>query len=315
MVTRVFPPVAPYLVAEADSHGGRLAAARRLVLLAARAGAHAVKFSLAPAWSRSSWRSLRRDAARQGLAVILAPRDQANLALARALAPAAYQVDPPALGDLALLGRLGRERRPVLLVAGRCTTLTIRRAMRAIGGAPVVVVHTVAADSVAPADARLGYVPWLATRFRKPVGYRGVEPGVGWAFVAAAIGASVIEKPLTLDGTVPAAGAPAGVDAAELGVIAAGLRDLAGALGRVGDRRVLPQELAGVERTSRGLVARRALKTGRVLSAGDLVTADTSLGLAPHLSAWLVGRRLAYDVEAGEPITFGLVDRPAKARP
>jgi len=295
------------------NHDGRLARARRLVALAADHGAAAVKFAIgAPAsggatLADTAWRTLRRDT-RGRLDLILAPHDLASFEIAARVAPDAYQIDPPALGDAALLAKVARERRPVLVVAGACTSRTLADAIRRLRGCQMVVMHAVVADALPPARARLRYIPWLATRFKKPVGYLGMETGPGWSLVAASLGAVIIEKPFTLDRTLPGANHAGSVEPAELSHLAESLRDLDAAMGPVGDRRVFGDELAALERSSRSLLAKRPLPRGHVLRPGDVVSGASAAGLSPRLAAWLDGRRLKYDVEAGEPITFGMVN-------
>jgi sialic acid synthase SpsE len=318
MVTtrRRFLPRQPYLVAAVDdSHGGRLALARRLVTLAAEAGAGAVKFALTEtrpdtagsALPDAAWAELRRTA-RGRIDFVLAPYDEASLARARRLQPDVYQIDPPVLPDRELVARIGRQGRPVLVVAGACTTATLDAALRRLPRRRVAVLHTIASAAPQPERARLQYVPWLAKRYKVPAGYLSTEAGLGWTLVAASLGARVIEKPFTLDRALPGTLRASSLEPAELASLAAGLRDLAMALGAVGDRRVFAEELAAIELAGRSLVARRPLRRGAVLRARDLVSRPSASGVSPGLAGWLAGRRLRYDVEAGEPITLGLVE-------
>ena len=303
-----------YLVAAVDrAHNGRVATARRLIEAAADAGADAVKFAIDGGADRAgfapaAWRDLRRDARRRGIAFVAAPYDQASLRLSRRLTPDVYQIDAPVLPDLQLIARVSRERRPMLIVAGACTTATIRRALRAAGKTPVVALHAVMASALRPADARLQFVPWLSARFKIPAGYLGSEPGIGWPLVAATLGAVAIEKPLTLDRSLAGAAHAGALEPHELAALAAALRDLSAALRPVGDRRLLAEEMPALDRDARSLVARRSLRRGRALTDADLESRPQGGGLSPRLAAWLQGRRLRYDVEAGEPITFGVVD-------
>ena len=314
---RAFPPRSPWLVAAVDgNHGGRLSLARRLIALAAEAGADAVKFSAAadradadaPLLAPPAWRALRREARARGVAFVVAPRDLRAFALIHQLAPDAYQIDPPSLGDRTLLVRMARQRRPVLVVAGACTMATLRAAIAALGRCPIVVLHHVASPGLPPAQARLSYLSTLASRLRVPIGYLGSEAGSGWSLVAASMGAVVIEKPFTIDRHLAGAGHAASLDPSDLGELSASLRDLQQALAPVGERRVFAEELAHLDRSGRSLVARRSLPRGSALKASDVESRPGTAGLSPRLIDWLTGRRLRYDVEAGEPLTFGMVD-------
>jgi sialic acid synthase SpsE len=203
---------------------------------------------------------------------------------------------------------IASERRPVHVVCAACTTATLAAAVRDLRGCPVVLHHAICSEPVAPARARLRYIPWLASRFRTPVGYFGQEPGVGWAFVAVALGARFIAKRLTLDRALPGSEHASSIDRTELGALVEGCRALGAALQPVGNRRVLADELEAIESTARSLVASRRLKRGHRLRRSDITVARVSGGLGPHLRGWLADRRLLYDVDRGEPITFGLVD-------
>ena len=286
--------------------------ARRLVALASEAGADAVKFSLSSAaaprpFDLKSWRAVRADAGRT-TALVLAPTDIDAFAVARQVKPDIYQVDPGVLGDIELVSRIGRERRPVLLVAAGCTTATIGAAVRALASCPLVILHAVLVKGLPPGRARLQYVQWLAKRFKRPAGYLGHEPGVGWALVAAAMGAVVIEKSFTIDKSLAGADHSTSLDPRELRSLVTGVRQLREALGPVGERRVFGEELPALEEHDRSLVARRPLRRGERLRPVDVATQRMSGGLSPRMGGWLTGRRLLYDIEAGEPITFGVVE-------
>jgi sialic acid synthase SpsE len=341
MVRRAtFPHESPYLVAAVDyNHNGSVALGRRLIEIAADAGADAVKVVLrrvvdtvapevldAPwlggdslgrthreVWTRLQLRPsalgvLRRSARRYRLAFVAAPYDLEMLKLARHLRPDVYQIDAPVLGDPELLRGVKRARRPVLLVAGMCTEADIARALRLLGRVPVVVVHTVAAAQIAPSGARLGYVPWLKRRFKRPVGYLGAEPGVAWSLIAATLGASVIEKPLTIDHALDGPFHASSLNPTQFRALATGLSDLRSALAQPNGRVVLPEELDTLASDGHSLVARRRLTRGTRLQAKHLAVQAPMRGLSPRLRPWVEGRRLAYDVEAGEPITFGLLE-------
>jgi N-acetylneuraminate synthase len=308
------PTAEPYIVAAVDrNHEGRPAVARRLVALAVDAGAHAVKFTVWPADENepslplSAWRVVKREA-RGRIDLVLAPRDSASFAFARRLGPDAYQIDPDVIGDHDLVRAIARERRPVHVVAAGCTTPTLAGVIRDLRGCPVVLLHGIFRETLSPARARLRYIPWLASRFRTPVGYFGPEPGIGWAFVAVALGATVIEKRFTLDRALAGAEHSSSIDRMELGALVAGCRQLRGALAPIGDRRVLADELEAIESSARSLVASRRLKHGHRLRASDITVARVAGGLGPRLRGWLTNRRLRYDIDRGEPITFGLVD-------
>jgi N,N'-diacetyllegionaminate synthase len=287
--------------------------ARRLVALAIDAGAAAVKFTVWPAAESepslplAAWRSIRRDT-RGRIDLVLAPRDLASFGAARRLRPDAYQIDPDVIGDQQLVRAVARERRPVHVISAGCTTATIGTVLRDLRGCPVALVHAILKDGLSPDRARLRYIPWLASRFGTRVGYFGQEAGIGWAFVAVALGAAVVAKRFTLDRSLPGAEHATSIDRTELGVLVDGCKHLRTALEPVGDRRVFAEELDAIETSARSLVASRRLRQGHRIRRSDIAVARVAGGLGPRMREWLIDRRLRYDVERGEPITFGLVE-------
>ena len=336
---RPFPPETPWLVAAIDyNHCGKLSLARRLVAQAVAAGAHAVKIAVrenavkgTPELQGSSWptadnlgvqrekcwkeleltprglSAVRREA-RGRLAFVAAPHDLAALKSARALNPDVYQIDASALGDLPLVRAIGRTRRPVLLVAGTCTEARIAAALKELGDAVVVIMHTVTAVPLEPVQTRLGFIQTFRKRYKRQIGYLGWEHGGSWSLVAAALGAVVIEKPLTIDKNLDGPLHTWSLNPDEFGVLARNLRDMPEVLKADQRRSVFPEELAGRADVGHSLVAKRRLSRGTRLRSSHFVVRAPMGGLSPRLLSWVEGRRLLYDVEAGEPITFGLVE-------
>ena len=123
---------------------------------------------------------VRQACADARVAFVAAPYDAASLAELETLDPDAYQVEPALLGQVDLLRLIAAVGKPVYLVAGRCTEDDIAGALAALGSADVTLMHAVAARGVAVEDTLLGLIPHLATRFDRPVGYYGAEPGIDW---------------------------------------------------------------------------------------------------------------------------------------
>lgn len=302
----------PYLVAAIDdAHNGSAAVAARLVALAAASGAHAVKFSFrssggARQLTPATMAAIRRTA-RGRVDFVAAPHDIASLKAARRVKPDLYQIDPAALPDLTLLRHIAKERRRVLLVAGLCTERSLREALEALGRADVVILHTVSAPNLAPSRISLGLLARYRKRFRRPVGYLGQETGHEWSLVAAALGAEVIEKRLALDASLEGPQHASSLTPQTLAALSGSLRQLGAATAAAGPRVVMPEELDLLAAAAQSLVARRRLKRGARLKMSDFEPRAPIGGLSPRLWKWIEGRTLAYDLDAGDVLTFGML--------
>lgn len=66
-------------------------------------------------------------------------------------------------------------------------------------GTPFVLLHTVSTYPSPESDLNLSMIHTLLGRYKVPVGYSGHEPSVSPSIVAAALGATVIERHITID--------------------------------------------------------------------------------------------------------------------
>lgn len=90
--------------------------------------------------------------------------------------------------------------------------------------------------------------------------------------------------------------------------VAAGLERLADAAQGNGPRPITREELDALSDALPSLVATRRLEPGQVLTKADIaVRVVRRKGLAPFMLDTIVGRRLRYSIEEGEPLSFGFL--------
>jgi N-acetylneuraminate synthase len=68
-----------------------------------------------------------------------------------------------------------------------------------LGTKDLILLHTTSAYPAALGDLNLTYIPKLRQRYGVPVGYSGHETGLVTTAAAVALGASVVERHITLD--------------------------------------------------------------------------------------------------------------------
>jgi len=91
---------------------------------------------------------------------------------------------------------------------------------------PLVLMHTVSTYPANDADLNLAVIDTLRKKFKLPIGYSGHESSVTPSIVAAALGAVVIERHVTLDRTMWGTDQSASLEAN-------GIRQLSNALGKI----------------------------------------------------------------------------------
>jgi N,N'-diacetyllegionaminate synthase len=322
----------PYLIAELGvNHNGDPDLALRLVEAAADAGADAVKFQTfradalatlaapqaayqrARAAAGSQQEMLRglelpadglraafARARERGIVAFSTPFDLESVDLLVGLDVPALKVGSGDLTNLFLLRRVAAAGLPVILSTGMATFAEVDAAVaaiRAAGDPPLALLHCLSAYPAPPAETNLRAIPAMRQRYGVEVGFSDHTTGFAAPIASVAMGASIIEKHLTLDRGLPGPDHAASMEPDELRSLAAALREAHDALGS-GEKGPQPSEADTRRVARRSLVLRRALPRGAQLSGADLDAKRPADGISPLRLDEVVGRRLARDLPA-----------------
>jgi N-acetylneuraminate synthase len=110
-----------------------------------------------------------------------------------------FKISSASLTDDALLRHSRDKRRPIILSTGMSSLGQIDHAIDVLGKEELIILHSC---STYPADYRelnLKVIPSFKERYGLPIGYSGHETGLPSTVAAAAIGACVIERHITLE--------------------------------------------------------------------------------------------------------------------
>jgi N-acetylneuraminate synthase/N,N'-diacetyllegionaminate synthase len=335
----------PFVIAEAGvNHNGDPASAHRLVDAAADAGADAVKFQTfepgrlvavtAPtaAYQRSAgegaeqrsmlerlalapdvWPELKAHATQRAIVFLSTPFDDASAALLDRLDVAAFKVGSGELTNVPFLETIARYGRPMLVSTGMAEMVEVSAAVDAVrgtGNADLVLLHCVSAYPARVEDANLRAMATMRAAFGTPTGWSDHTPGVELGLAAAALGAAVIEKHLTLDRSMRGPDHAASLEPREFRILVDGIAATVAGLGSgLKVAADAEQEIASVAR--RSLHWSRALDLGEVVRAEDLVALRPATGISPANREAVVGRRVAHRVEAGAAVVDADLEQPA----
>ena len=153
-----------------------------------------------------TWAALQAHARDRGLVFLSSPFDEASADLLEQLGVPAFKVGSGELTNTGFIAHLARKGRPLLVSTGMATMVEVADALETIGGAggpPTALFHCVSAYPARPEDANLRAIGTLRAAFGVPAGWSDHTPGTELPIAAAALGADLIEKHLTLDRTLP----------------------------------------------------------------------------------------------------------------
>ncbi|UGS38718.1 N-acetylneuraminate synthase family protein [Capillimicrobium parvum] len=316
--------VRPLVIAEiGNNHEGDPEVAAHILDAAADAGAGAVKLQTFDVrWfvrpsepdrlaryggfqlSADEVRGLAERARSRGLLFLSSPLDLGSVDVLEPLVDA-YKV---ASGDndfWPLLERIGATGKPVVLSAGLVDIEGVRRAkaaLEAAGSGEVAVLHCVTAYPTPPASVNLAAMATLREAIGGTVGYSDHTLGVDACVAAAALGAEILEKHVTLRHDYSDfRDHQLSVDPGELAELVRRVDEVRTLVGEPG-KAPQPEEEALRAAVRRSIVAAGEFEAGHVLGPGDLTWLRPRDGLAPGQEDLLLGRALRRAVAFGETI-------------
>ena len=218
-----------YVIAEIGiNHNGDLEIAKQLIDAASEAGCDAVKFQKRTVevvytieelarprknpfgdsngdlkrgleFGEAEYAEIDRYCAELGIHWFGSCWDEGSVDFLEQFDPVCYKIASPSLTDDGLLRYHRDKGRPIIASTGMCDGPRIEHAVDVMGKDNLVLMHTTSTYPTKPDELNLRAIPTLKERFGIPIGYSGHEVGLQTSVAAAALGACVIERHITLD--------------------------------------------------------------------------------------------------------------------
>ncbi|MEI7995558.1 MAG: N-acetylneuraminate synthase family protein [Methylococcaceae bacterium] len=110
-----------------------------------------------------------------------------------------YKIASASITDDDLLKHHRTKGLPIIISTGMSTLDEIDRAVEVLGKKDLIIMHSTSTYPAQYDELNLKVIPMLRQRYGVPVGYSGHETGLASSVAAAAIGASIVERHLTMD--------------------------------------------------------------------------------------------------------------------
>ena len=270
-----------YVIGEIGiNHNGDVEIAKRLIDVAAEAGAQAVKFqkrtpeiSTPPdqrdkirqtPWGEmtyleykhrvefgtAEYQKIAAHAADRGLQWFASPWDVPSVAFLEDLDVPVHKVASASVTDVDLLRALAETGKPIILSTGMSTLEQVDAAVEVLGTDRLVLLHATSTYPLPAEEANLRAIHTLRDRYGVPVGYSGHERGLQISLAAVALGAVAVERHITLDRTMWGSDHAASLEPTGFEHLVRDIRILQDAMGD-GVKRIFPGELAPMSRLRR----------------------------------------------------------------
>jgi len=271
-----------YVIAEIGiNHNGDIEIAKRLISGAKRAGCDAVKFqkrtpeTCVPRgqwdiqrdtpWGRmkyidykrrmefdeAQYRELDRFCRVEGIDWFASCWDDESVDFIEKLAPPCYKIASASVTDMDLLSRIKATGRPAILSTGMSTSAEVHTAVSALGLHNLLIAHSTSTYPCPVEELNLRMIQTLKLRYPTcPIGYSGHETGLAPTWAAVAIGATFVERHITLDRAMWGTDHAASVELGGMEKLVAQIRDIEKARGD-GIKRVYESEIPYREKLRR----------------------------------------------------------------
>lgn len=242
----------------------------------------------------------------QGIGFFSSPFDLESVDLLVELGLDCLKIPSGEITNLPYLRKLGGYGKSVILSTGMATMDEIASALSILEGAGtsrerMSVLHCNTEYPTPFADVNLRAMLSIRDRFAVRVGYSDHTPGIEVPIAAVALGATIIEKHFTLDRSLPGPDHKASLEPAELKSMVKAIRNIEVALGN-GEKRASPSETPNIAIARKSLVAARAIRAGEPFSESNLAVKRPGYGLSPMLWDAVLGRTAPRDFAADEMI-------------
>jgi len=334
---------APFIIAEmSGNHNQSLDKALEIVDAAADSGAHAIKLQTYTAdtmtidlnereffiddpkspWKGSSlydlykiahtpweWHeAIFKRAHERGLIAFSAPFDATAVDFLESLNVPAYKIASFENIDLPLIRKVASTGKPVIISTGMASLGEIDEAVstaREAGCKDLILLKCTSSYPASPSSSNLRSIPYLKTLFNCEVGLSDHTLGIGAAVASVALGASVVEKHVTLSREDGGVDADFSLEPAELKQLVDETRTAWESLGRV--------YLGPTDEEMGSRVFRRTLYVCENLKKGDLLTPQNlrairpGYGLPTKYIDHLLGKKVIADVKRGTRMQWDLI--------
>lgn len=315
------------IIAEAGvNHNGDMQLARQLIEVAAEAGVDVVKFQTFKAdklatskATKASYQQQTTDKAENqqsmlkrlelsfdqhqqlishcvnsGIEFLSTAFDDPSIDLLNKFNLKRLKIPSGEITNLPYLRRIGELGKPLILSTGMANMGEIEAALAVLetagtNRAQITVLHCTTEYPAPMAEVNLRAMQTVGKAFDVAVGYSDHTAGIEVPIAAVALGATVIEKHITLDQNLPGPDHKASLEPKEFAAMVRAIRNIELSLGD-GIKRATASEAANLQVVRKSLVASRAISIGELFSAANITAKRPGTGISPMRWDELIGR-------------------------
>jgi pseudaminic acid synthase len=221
----------------------------------------------------------------------------------------AYKLASSELVDLPLIKKIAETGKPLIISTGMATLEEIDEALAvatAAGATQIALLKCTSAYPAPPDEMNLRTIPAMVRRYDVPVGLSDHSMSIAVPVAAVALGASIIEKHITLSRSEKGPDSAFSLEPDEFKSMVEAVRVAERALGQIHFGVSAQEESSRVFR--RSLFVVQNVKSGEVFTEENVRSIRPGHGLHTRYLPQILGKRAARDVERGTPLSWDLLN-------
>ena len=333
----------PYIIAELSAnHNGSLERALKTIKMAKSMGADAVKFQTytpdtltidsdkedfkikgglwdgltlyelyKSAFTPFEWHEEMFNYAQSvGITCFSTPFDESAVDLLEDLNTPAYKVASFEIIDIPLIQYIASTKKPMIISTGMANKEEIQEAVdvaRENGNNELILLHCISGYPTPVEQCNLMTIPDMKNCFGLPVGLSDHTLGIEVSIASIALGASVIEKHVTLNASDKGPDSEFSIEPDQLNSLCIKCKSVWEALGSAGYERK-PVEKDNIK-FRRSIYVVRDIDSGEALTKENIRRIRPGYGLPPKYFNELIGKRVKSRVEKGTPVDWDMLEK------
>ena len=242
----------------------------------------------------------------RGIAFMSTPFDPDSADLLERLGVNVFKVDSGNFNNPYLVKHIAIKDKPMILSTGMTTISEIEETMSVleeVGNKQAILLHCTSNYPPSYEDVNLRAMMTIRNTFNTLVGYSDHTQGLCITIAAVAMGATVIEKHLTLDRSSPGPDHLASLEPREFSDLVSQVRSVEASMGS-SIKRPVAAEAEVADSLRRSVVSTEKIHKGQMITRRMVDVKRPGTGLPPKYLEWVVGRVAQKDIPANQVITF-----------
>lgn len=219
-----------------------------------------------------------------------------------------YKIPSGEITNLPYIERIASKNKPVIISTGMANMSEIKDVLSVFKNLnfkmeDITVLHCNTEYPTPFVDVHLNAMNTIKKEFDIKVGYSDHTVGIEVPIAAVALGAQVIEKHFTIDKNLPGPDHKASLEKEELKKMVNSIRNIEAALG-VSEKKPSPSEQKNISVMRKSIVAKKQIKKGDLLTSENISVKRPGSGISPMKWYEVLNKKATKDFQPDDLITL-----------